>query len=267
MEVVSYCSILTGGRVLITIINKIKTDNLTNASMSESKNYDWLGGLIQTTDTLFPSGGYAHSYGLEEMVALNQVSSAKDLEEFLMQQILPSLEKLELPYLRFCVEAVEKNDLNELGRLNEEISAWKLTREIRDAGKSQGAQLLRMILEIHQCPVSIEFNQLLKNGGDQCQQITATALLRNVQKAPLISSMVAWIYQAVSNFCSASVKLLRLGELACQKIIHRCIDRERVQGLLSKSLDVQMGKVGFFNPMLDIASARHELAFSRLFIS
>ena len=235
--------------------------------MSESKNYDWLGGLIQTTDTLFPSGGYAHSYGLEEMVALNQVSSAKDLEEFLMQQILPSLENLELPYLRYCVEAVEKNDLNELVILNEEISAWKLTREIRDAGKSQGAQLLRMILEIYECPVSEKFNQLLLEGRDQCQQITSSALLRNAQKAPLISSMIAWIYQAVSNFCSASIKLLRMGELACQKIIHRCIDRERVQNLLSKSLDVQRGSAGFFNPLLDIASARHELAFSRLFIS
>jgi len=83
----------------------------------------------------------------------------------------------------------------------------------------------------------------------------------------LISSMIAWIYQAVSNFCSASIKLLRMGELACQKIIHRCIDGERVQSLLSKSLVVQRGSAGFFNPLLDIASARHELAFSRLFIS
>ena len=235
--------------------------------MSGKKNFNWLGGLIQTTDTLFPSGGYAHSYGLEEMVALNQVSSPKDLEEFLMQQILPSLEKLELPYLRYCVETVEKNELNELVSLNEEISAWKLTREIRDAGKFQGTQLLRMILEIYECPVSERFNQSLQEGNDQCQQITATALLRNAQNAPLTSSMIAWIYQAVSNFCSASIKLLRLGELACQKIIHRCIDAERVQDLLSKSLDVQRDEAGFFNPMLDLASARHELAFSRLFIS
>ena len=235
--------------------------------MSGKKNFNWLSGLIQTTDTLFPSGGYAHSYGLEEMVALNQVSSPKDLEEFLMQQILPSLEKLELPYLRYCVEAVEKNELNELVSLNEEISAWKLTREIRDAGKFQGTQLLRMILEIYECPVSERFNQSLQEGNDQCQQITATALLRNAQNAPLTSSMITWIYQAVSNFCSASIKLLRLGELTCQKIIHRCIDAERVQDLLSKSLDVQRDEAGFFNPMLDLASARHELAFSRLFIS
>ena len=38
-------------------------------AMPEPKNFEWLGGLIQTTDTLFPSGGYAHSYGLEELVA------------------------------------------------------------------------------------------------------------------------------------------------------------------------------------------------------
>ena len=235
--------------------------------MTDPKKIEWLGGLIQTTDTLFPSGGYAHSYGLEEMVALGKVQSKEDLEGFLMQEILPSLEKLELPYLRYSVEAVEKNDLEELAKINEEISAWKLTREIRDAGNSQGAQLLRMILEIYQCPLSKKLKQLLQERGDQCQHITATALLRNKQKAPLDSSMIAWIYQAVSNFCSASIKLLRLGELACQKIIHRCINGEKIQGLLARSVEVKREEAGFFNPMLDLASARHELAFSRLFIS
>ena len=145
--------------------------------MTDPKQIEWLGGLIQTTDTLFPSGGYAHSYGLEEMVALGKVQSKEDLEGFLMQEILPSLEKLELPYLRYSVEAVEKNDLEELAKINEEISAWKLTSEVRDAGNSQGAQLLRMILEIYQCPLSKKLKQLLQERGDQCQHITATALL------------------------------------------------------------------------------------------
>ena len=232
-----------------------------------SKESDWLGGLIQTTDTLFPSGGYAHSYGLEEMVALGKVQSKEDLEEFLIRQILPSLEKLELPYLGFCYEAVANRDYNELFVLNEEISAWKLTRELRDAGNSQGTQLLRMILEIHRCPVSKKFKQVLDESGDPCQQITATALLRNFQEVPLSSAMIAWIYQAVSNFCSASVKLLRLGEIACQKIIYNCINKERVRGILGGALEVKKEDAGFFNPMLDLASARHELAFSRLFIS
>ena len=88
-----------------------------------SKESDWLGGLIQTTDTLFPSGGYAHSYGLEEMVALEKIQSREDLEEFLIQQILPSLEKLELPYLGFCYETVANRDYRMLG-IHREISCF-----------------------------------------------------------------------------------------------------------------------------------------------
>ena len=235
--------------------------------MSETENVEWLGGLIQTTDTFFPSGGYAHSYGLEELVALGRISSREDLEGFLKNEVMPALESLELPYLRYCSEAVKNREFEELLVLNEEISAWKLTRETREAGTSQGSQMLRMIREIYSCPVSVEFNRMLHQKEEQCQQITATALLRNAQGVPLTSGMIAWIYQTVSNFCSASVKLLRLGEVACQRIIHRCLDGNRIRKIVSGSLEIKREDTGFFNPMLDLASARHELAFSRLFIS
>lgn len=235
--------------------------------MPETKNVEWLAGLIQTTDTLFPSGGYAHSYGLEELVALGRIGSSEALEEFLTKEIMPGLENLELPYLRFCSDAVKNLKYEELMDLNEEISAWKLTRESREAGKSQGTQMIRMIREIYACPASAEFNRKLLERGGQCQQITATALLRHAQQVPLTSGMIAWIYQVISNYCSASVKLLRLGEVACQRIIHRLLETNGVRKVISKSLQVKREDAGFFNPMLDLASARHELAFSRLFIS
>ena len=235
--------------------------------MNKTNDFEWLGGLIQTTDSLFPSGGYAHSYGLEERVALGQITSGKDLEKFLTYEILPALQNQELPYLRFCWLALQNHDSAELQTLNEEISAWKLTREIREAGNAQGIQLIRMIREIYGCPIAGEFQMTLQKKKQECQQISATALLRNAQKVPLQSTLIAWIYQTVSNFCSASVKLLRLGEVACQKIIHCCLEEERIAKVISRSLEVKRDNAGFFNPILDISSARHELAFSRLFIS
>ena len=250
------------------VAHSVQSDRKTMTRTSpDPANLEWLGGLIQTTDTLFPSGGYAHSYGLEELVALGRIGSINDLEEFLIDEILPALEKQELPYLRFCSEAVRDGEYEDLMKLNEEISSWKLTREIRDAGSSQGSQMIRMIREIYECPVSADFHRRLQESGEPCQQITATALLRNAQGIPLNSSMIAWIYQAISNFCSASVKLLRLGEVACQRIIHHCLEPDRLQKVLAKSLRVKREWAGFFNPALDLASARHELAFSRLFIS
>ena len=95
-------------------------------------------------------------------------------------------------------------------------------------------------------PFPKKFKQLLHESGVPCQQITANALLRNFQEVPLRSAMIAWIYQAVSNFCAASVKLLRLGEIACQKIIYNCINKERMQGILSAAFTGEEGGCRFF---------------------
>jgi urease accessory protein len=249
------------------MILDIEESRIPTESKSENSRSNWLGGLIQTTDTLFPSGGYAHSYGLEEQVSLGLIRSKEHLEEFLIRETLPSLERLELPYLRFCYTSVDRQDCKDLIELNEEISSWKLTKEIRNAGMSQGTQMLRMIREIYQCDFSQNFEQILIQNNSNCQQITATALLRKAQQSPLEPTLIAWVYQAVSNFCSASIKLLRLGEVACQKLIHRCMTQENLDKTISGSLEIKRDEAGFFNPVLDIASARHELAFSRLFIS
>ena len=186
------------------MILDIEESNIPTDSKSGNGRSYWLGGLIQPTDTLFPSGGYAHSYGLEEQVSLGLIRSKEHLKEFLIREILPSLERLELPYLRFCYTSAERQDCRALLELNEEISSWKLTKEIRNAGMSQGAQMLRMIREIYQCDFSQNFEQILIKNNSTCQQITATALLRKAQQSPLEPTLIAWVYQAVSNFCSAS---------------------------------------------------------------
>ena len=75
------------------VAHSVQSDRKTTKQpMPDPGNLVWLGGLIQTTDTLFPSGGYAHSYGLEELVALGRIGSINDLEEFLIDEILPALE-------------------------------------------------------------------------------------------------------------------------------------------------------------------------------
>ena len=59
-------------------------------------------------------------------------------------------------------------------------------------------------------------------------------------------------------------KKLFIKTYGCQMNVY---DSIKIQGLLARSVEVKREEAGFFNPMLDLASARHELAFSRLFIS
>ncbi|HEX2746490.1 MAG TPA: hypothetical protein VHM91_00715, partial [Verrucomicrobiales bacterium] len=60
---------------------------------------DWLPWLLQVNDSQFPSGAYAHSLGLEELVQQGVVSTAKDLQDFLHRQVVPGLLAFELPFL------------------------------------------------------------------------------------------------------------------------------------------------------------------------
>src|SRR5579862_9586439 len=97
--------------------------------MAES--FPWLPFLLQTSDALFPTGAYAHSLGFEEIVRLNLVQDEPSLFRFLTGQIIPALQDLELPYLRFAFHAAASANLEELCTLDREIGAWKLPNETR----------------------------------------------------------------------------------------------------------------------------------------
>src|SRR5437870_3170446 len=51
----------------------------------------WLVGLLQTTDSFFPTGSYAHSFGLEGFVQEGIVHDVATLREYLRHSMLPAL--------------------------------------------------------------------------------------------------------------------------------------------------------------------------------
>jgi len=63
----------------------------------------------------------------------------------------------------------------------------------------------------------------------------------------------------------ASLKLIRIGQEACQRVL--CAMLEHAPAIVRHSLEVERSQAGCFNPLLDIASMRHQTAFERLFIS
>ncbi len=59
------------------------------------------------------------------------------------------------------------------------------------------------------------------------------------------------------------MKLMRIGQIACQTILHQ------VLGALEPEVDASLKNDadGFFNPLLEIASLKHAYSHERLFIS
>ena len=66
----------------------------------------WIAGLLQTTDSFFPTGAYAHSFGLEGLAQSGVVRDRATLRTFLLEHVLPPLARTDLPIAAHAWAAV-----------------------------------------------------------------------------------------------------------------------------------------------------------------
>lgn len=216
----------------------------------------WLW-LLQANDTAYPSGAYAHSFGLEELVEAGVVSRAEDLENFLTQQILPALLTFEIPFFARAHAAAVAGDAEGLLALDAELDAWRIPAELRDASRRIGSQRLDLLLQLDPTPLVIRHRE----HSPRSHHLVVTAL--ELSNIPLAQAARAFAFQSIAGFTASSMKLMRIGQTACQLIARRTLASlgEKIDASLSQPVD------GWFNPLLEIASLRHARAHSRLFIS
>jgi urease accessory protein len=231
--------------------------------LEDSRDFSWLPFVLQTNDPLFPTGAYAHSLGLEEMVRLKVVSDEASLRSFLHRQVVPALAQCELPYLRFARAAARASNLEVLCMLDSEISAWKLAQELREASAQLGTRRLKILQQIAPGKLLDDFQKNVAMGKAAGHHLIVCGL--QFSETPLPAALATYFYQALAAACSAALKLIRIGQEGCQRVIVACLND--AENAIAQSMTVERSEVGWFNPLLEIASMRHARAGERLFIS
>ena len=222
----------------------------------------WVPFFLQTADALFPTGAYAHSLGFEEVVRLGLVKDEESLRNFLIQQIAPALEHQELPYFRLAYNAAT---LEELCSLDREVDAWKLAKETREASAQLGGRRLKALRAISDAPCLEEFGEAVQDWRANGHHLVVCALQAKAEGVPLAAALAAYFYQSMAAICAAALKLIRIGQDGCQRSLRAACGI--ADAVLRNSLAIEREDAGWFNPMLEIASMRHERAGERLFIS
>ncbi len=225
----------------------------------------WVPSLLQVSDPLFPTGGYAHSLGLEQWIATCGLKTSEDLTQFFMEHAGPALARLELPYLRFARQTLAKENLEALFELEQEIDAWKWASEIREASISQGRGRLRLLRKLWNDPRVDTYRNALAESHVHGHHLCVTALQFELLKVPSKAGLYAYGYQSLANYASASIKLLRIGPESAQVALHTGL--EVLPSWIDQSLEIERDRAGWFAPAFDISCAQHATAFSRLFIS
>ena len=236
-----------------------------NSDPAINTQVNWLLGLIQSADTFYPTGAYAHSYGLEGLVESGVVRDRETLREFLLKMVLPQLHQVEITLATHAWEALGREDWDLLGEICILSSALKAPRELREASEAMGRQRATLVQNLQEHPLAQKFNQLAKAHDWPCCLAVATALEARVHGAPVTAVWAAVLYAAIAGVISSAMKLLRLGQNGAQTLLSEMLT---LGSEISPTVAHRpLSEIGWFNPWMDIASARHETAFARLFIS
>lgn len=225
----------------------------------------WMCALLQAGDSFYPTGSYAHSFGLEGLVQEGVVRDRATLRAFVFRSLLPSLQHVDLPLALHAWAAFARADwagVDQLGRLS---SALKTAREARLAADRIGRQRAELVACLHNHPLAREYLRRAAAADWPYSPAISAALEGHVFGSPLEAVLAGMIYTSVAAVLSAAMKLLRLGQNACQSLLVEALAKAPV--VVADALRVPVAEIGWFNPWLDIAAARHENARARLFIS
>lgn len=194
---------------------------------------------------------------------MGMVRDERSLGAYLREQILPIQERLELPYLRLLREAARVGDIEVLAGLDSDLSAVKVAEEMRSASRQIGRRRLIMLREIAPSPLLEEVTKRVDDGTMEGHHLTVFAA--QMVETPLEAALSVWAYQSMANACSAALKLIRIGQEGCQRVL--CDVLPDTAGVIERSLLVTQEEAGWFSPLLDLAGMRHATANERLFIS
>jgi urease accessory protein len=227
----------------------------------------WLVGLLQAGDSFYPTGGYAHSFGLEGLVEVGVVHDCDTLRSYFLLCALPALRQVELPLATHAYAALDPlaPDWPILAELSTLAHALKSPRELRAATENIGRQRAELSARLHAHPLATAYlAQAVVGSWPYCAAISA-ALEGRILGAPRDAVLAGIIYSTLSATLAAAMKLLRLGQNAGQSLLTEMLAQS--PELIATAIAISLGEIGWFNPWLDIASARHETASARMFIS
>ena len=114
-------------------------------------------------------------------------------------------------------------------------------------------------------PRLVELNDAAERGAWRTGLPLVWGVETTCLELPLPDALAAYAYQKLNGLVAAAMKLIRIGPEGAQGILYRLAPA--VSEAIETSMAIAVEELGGFTPLLDIAGARHETAYTRLFIS
>ncbi len=219
--------------------------------------------LLHLSDPTLPIGGYSHSYGLESYVQRGDVDSVESAKRFVENTLHENMLYNDALYVRLAWQAYSTGDFERLSLLDEECTATKSPREIRQASLKLGVRLLKVFARHLPAERVACLEQLVKKGGGHYPVIYGA--IASALALELFDTLLSFYYNGMVCMVTNAVKLIPLGQLSGQDIIFE--QEQLLPELVERTIEMDEGMRGVCVVGFDIACMEHERLYSRLYMS
>ena len=219
--------------------------------------------LLHLASPALPIGAFHFSQGLEYAVDAGWVRDEGEALEWIGGVAGASLATLDLPVLHRLHKAWTAGDHAAVRRWNSFLLACRETQELRAEDRHLGAALLRVLAELELTTDIFPVRQAQEQGG--VAHATAFGFACARWHIDALSALQTYAWAWVENQVIAAIKLVPLGQSAGQRMLHAL--NARLGALATRAVDVMDSDIGVASLRQGIASARHEVQYTRLFRS
>jgi urease accessory protein len=222
--------------------------------------------LLQLGDSMFPSGAFAHSYGLEQLAREHVVQTPDDLQRFVESVLRQTLAPCDAVAALRGFEAARINDVASGVDADRALLRTKAALELRAASLATGRRLLDEVSPHVDAPFLHEYASVVKTDralGTHAVAFGVVCAALGVEDAESVAA--ALLLLSTTGILQAAMRLLPVSHRDVQATLHHL--RHIIATLASGVATGGTRPLRSFQPLQDIASMRHEAATARLFAS
>lgn len=213
----------------------------------------------QLADSAFPTGGFAHSGGLEAAWQLGEIASPAALSRFLAHA-LGQAGRAGLPFVTAAHAAPEQ--LGELDRLHD---AQVITPAASRASRAQGRAWLAAAVAALRSAALTELQARCRREALPCHLPPVLGAVTLLAGLPRDEAQRLFLFQHLRGMVSAAVRLNVVGPMEAQSLMHRLGDT--AEAVWDRCRDLGVDDAAQAAPLLDLFQAHHDRLYSRLFSS